>query len=80
MIWYESAKLVHGRAIPLNGTYFENIFVHFMPASKYWYTHDYYASFGEPLKQITVADLIQKDIELSSRNRNDNSQILDQIV
>ena len=29
MLLYESAKLMHGRQIPLNGTYFDNMFVHF---------------------------------------------------
>ena len=31
MVWYESARLVHGRVEKLNGSAFENIFVHFMP-------------------------------------------------
>ena len=66
MIWYESAKLVHGRALPLNGTYFENIFVHFMPTSQYWYEHDYQLTFGEPVKQITVEDLIEQDHQLTA--------------
>ncbi len=29
MVLYESAKLPHGRQVPLNGTYYDNIFVHF---------------------------------------------------
>ena len=29
MVLYESAKLLHGRQIPLNGTFFDNLFVHF---------------------------------------------------
>ena len=66
MIWYESAKLTHGRVVPLNGSYFENIFVHFMPASKYRFSHDFQITFGEPLKAITLEDLIEKDLQLSS--------------
>jgi len=31
VIYYESAKLLHGRPIPLNGKSFANIFCHFMP-------------------------------------------------
>ena len=31
MVWYESAKMVHGRVKPLNGSSFENVFVHYMP-------------------------------------------------
>ena len=30
MILYESAKLIHGRAKPLNGSSYENYFVHYM--------------------------------------------------
>ena len=57
MVWYESAKLVHGRSAPFNGSYFENIFVHFMPASQHWYQHDFAATFKDPIKHITVQDL-----------------------
>ena len=31
MVFYESAKLTHGRVKPLNGSAFENVFVHYMP-------------------------------------------------
>ena len=31
MIWYESARLSHGRQRPLRGQYYDNLFVHFMP-------------------------------------------------
>ena len=31
MVFYESARLVHGRPIPLKGKHFANIFCHFMP-------------------------------------------------
>ena len=60
MVWYESAKLVHGRSEPFNGSYFENIFVHFMPASDQWYKHDFDVTFTDPVKQITVQDLIDE--------------------
>ena len=32
VIYYESATLLHGRPVPLNGKSFANIFCHFMPA------------------------------------------------
>ena len=32
VLYYESAKLLHGRPTPLNGKSFANIFCHFMPA------------------------------------------------
>ena len=29
MVLYESAKVVHGRQFPLDGDYYENLFIHF---------------------------------------------------
>jgi len=37
MLWYEGARLLHGRVLPLNGEYFDNIFVHFKPAARWYY-------------------------------------------
>lgn len=37
MVWYESASLEHGRVFPLNGSYYENMFVHYMPRSQKWF-------------------------------------------
>ena len=31
MLLYEGAKMPHGRQFPLNGDYFDNLFVHFHP-------------------------------------------------
>ncbi len=31
LVFYEGARLLHGRPIPLNGKHYANIFVHFMP-------------------------------------------------
>ena len=31
MLIYEGAKMPHGRQFPLNGDYFDNLFVHFHP-------------------------------------------------
>ena len=41
MLFYESAKILHGRQIPLNGTYFDNLFIHFKPKSGLWYEEDF---------------------------------------
>ena len=38
MVLYESAKAIHARMIPLNGTSYDNVFVHFRP-SKGWRGH-----------------------------------------
>ena len=36
MIWYESARLIHGRQRPLRGHHYDNVFVHFKPR-ELWY-------------------------------------------
>lgn len=33
LVFYEGARLLHGRPTPLNGKHYANIFVHFMPSS-----------------------------------------------
>ena len=47
--------------MPFNGSYYENLFVHFMPQSKQWYTTAFESEFGKPLKEFTMADLIESD-------------------
>ena len=37
MLWYESAKLPHGRPQTFTGEYYDNIFVHFKPTSRHWW-------------------------------------------
>ena len=50
MVWYESARLLHGRPDPFQGEYFDNLFIHYKP-THLWYTHQpdvrqhYYISF-----------------------------------
>ena len=68
MVWYESAKLIHGRSIPLNGTSFENIFIHYVPVAARrgkWYSENYNVVFGDPVNLITLDTLIQDAIEES---------------
>ena len=31
MLFYESAKIPHGRQFPFDGEYFDNLFIHFLP-------------------------------------------------
>jgi hypothetical protein len=40
MLWYESARLPHGRMRHLKGSFFDNLFVHFRPAGE-WYEGQY---------------------------------------
>jgi len=37
ILWYESARLPHGRPVPFEGEFYDNVFVHFKPASKQWF-------------------------------------------
>ena len=64
MVWYESAKLVHARAKPLNGSYFENIFVHYMPRSRAWFKKDFSTRYGDPVAPITLESLQKADLEM----------------
>ena len=38
MVWYESARLLHGRPEVLEGDYYDNLFIHFVPT--HWYPAD----------------------------------------
>jgi len=40
MVWYESAKLQHARPFKFSGEYFDNVFVHFKPRDRKWYSRD----------------------------------------
>ena len=40
MVIYESARVPHGRQEPLDGQFFDNLFVHFYPA-KIWYKNEF---------------------------------------
>eukprot|EP00090_Calanus_glacialis_P012116 TRINITY_DN20559_c0_g1_i1.p1 TRINITY_DN20559_c0_g1~~TRINITY_DN20559_c0_g1_i1.p1 ORF type:complete len:255 (+),score=29.38 TRINITY_DN20559_c0_g1_i1:46-765(+) len=64
MLWYESAKLVHARAAPLNGSSFENLFVHYMPFSNEWYKTPFNSYLGKPVKVFSLEDLIEADKKL----------------
>ena len=65
MVWYESAKMVHARATPLNGSYFENIFVHYMPRSRSWFKKDFSMRYGDQVNPITMASLKQAELEMA---------------
>lgn len=38
MVWYESARLEHSRQKPLNGQYYDNMYIHYSPRGL-WYTN-----------------------------------------
>ena len=37
VLWYESARLPHGRPEVFKGEFYDNMFVHFKPSSKAWH-------------------------------------------
>merc|ERR1712080_266500 len=44
MVFYESARLPHGRMEPLHGEHYDNIFIHFKPTSR-WYSQNWNPEF-----------------------------------
>jgi hypothetical protein len=42
VVYYESARCLHGRPTPFNGKYYANVFVHFKPAEGWNYKQDHY--------------------------------------
>ncbi len=55
MVLYESARVLHGRMEPLNGDFYDNLFVHFRPKKK-WYNTDFdFENLPSPI--ITREDL-----------------------
>jgi len=67
MVWYESASLVHGRVKPLNGSYFENLFVHYMPRSQAWYQTDWSLDYGDPVRNINLEVLREADLAMDKK-------------
>lgn len=59
MLLYESAKVPHGRQFPLNGLFYDNLFVHFRP-QKPWYEEEMIGdeSLIPPDRLITKKDLL----------------------
>ena len=48
MVWYESAKLIHGRQWPLSGSYYDNIFIHYRPRGA-WYSAESLEQASSPI-------------------------------
>lgn len=58
MVWYESARLVHGRPKPLHGDFFDNLFIHFKPVGD-WYEEPFTVGSRPRRQPITLGDLNQ---------------------
>lgn len=60
VLLYESARLVHGRTQPLNGSSFSNLFVHYAPVARWHYTAsqlDLTPRFAESLSHQPAFDI-----------------------
>jgi len=56
MLWYESARLVHGRPDKLEGEYFDNIFIHYRPTDL-WYDTQYQIGSQPREQPITLQQI-----------------------
>lgn len=74
MVWYESASLVHARSKPLNGSSFENLFVHYMPRSKLWYRTDWGLKFGRADPILRLEDLEDADVQMRERREEEQER------
>lgn len=67
IVYYESAKALHGRNTPLAGGYYANIFTHYRPiGDPQWYTRENPEGTPEPLMDVGKCELVGKPNEYSS--------------
>ena len=66
IVYYESAKALHGRNTPLAGGYYANIFTHYRPiGDPDWYSKDNPEGTPEPLMDVGKCELVGKLDEYS---------------
>ena len=59
IVYYESAKALHGRNTPLAGGYYANLFTHYRPVDDpEWYTRDNPVGTPEPLIDVGECKLV----------------------
>lgn len=61
MVWYESARLIHGRQWPMKGQFYDNLFIHYKPRGK-WYEEGRTRGKVMPLSEECVRKS-QRDME-----------------
>ncbi|KAL3816387.1 hypothetical protein ACHAXA_008357 [Cyclostephanos tholiformis] len=67
IVYYESAKALHGRNTPLAGGYYANIFTHYRPiGDPQWYLKDNPEGTPEPLMDVGKCELVGKPNEYSA--------------
>ncbi|KAL3775492.1 hypothetical protein ACHAW5_000237 [Stephanodiscus triporus] len=66
IVYYESAKALHGRNTPLAGGYYANLFTHYRPiGDPDWYSKDNPEGTPEPLMDVGKCELVGKPNEYS---------------
>ncbi|KAL7526649.1 hypothetical protein ACHAXR_001581, partial [Thalassiosira sp. AJA248-18] len=66
IVYYESAKSLHGRNTPLSGGYYANIFTHYRPiGDPQWYQKENPEGTPEPLMDVGKCELVGKPNEYS---------------
>ena len=67
IVYYESAKALHGRNTPLAGGYYANIFTHYRPiGDPEWYLKENPEGTPEPLMDVGKCELVGKSNEYSA--------------
>ena len=70
MVWYESARAVHGRPQLFNGEYFDNLFVHYRPAGL-WYSEPFQLDRDPLAVPLTAEQVRRAQVELGLRPDTD---------
>lgn len=66
IVYYESAKALHGRNSPLAGGFYTNLFTHYRPiGDPMWYTKENPEGTPEPLIDVGKCELVGKPNEYS---------------
>mmetsp|Transcript_3610 Transcript_3610/g.5486 ORF Transcript_3610/g.5486 Transcript_3610/m.5486 type:complete len:510 (+) Transcript_3610:200-1729(+) len=66
IVYYESAKALHGRNSPLAGGFYANLFTHYRPiGDPMWYSKDNPEGTPEPLIDVGKCELVGKPNEYS---------------
>ena len=66
IVYYESAKALHGRNTPLSGGYYANIFTHYRPTGDpNWYSKENPEGTPEPLIDVGKCELVGKTNDYS---------------
>ena len=66
IVYYESAKALHGRNTPLAGGYYANVFTHYRPiGDPDWYSKENPEGTPEPLMDVGECELVGKPNEYS---------------